>query len=80
MQSPYLTEKETIIKRLISILPYPEKWFQKKSLAELTAMYCKAERKQDRLQAPQKRAMTRINESTGDKEILTDSGEWETIY
>lgn len=41
MSSPYLIEKETLIKRLMLKMPYPRSWFDKQSIHKLQAIYNK---------------------------------------
>ena len=80
----YMTQDEIermqITEELMKIYPYTESWYLKKSLAQLIAMYHKpvpAKKKKPVITKPERKATYRINEETGDKEILTDGGHWE---
>lgn len=75
-------EKMQLVNELKKIYPYPEKWFYQRTLAQLIAMYHKPIPKKKKAKVPQKEEYKnpptfRINEETGDREILTDGGHWE---
>ena len=70
-------EKIQLVNELKKVYPYPEKWFYQKTISQLIAMYRKPITK--KVKVPQKKEYQkppsfRINEMTGDKEILTDGG------
>lgn len=73
-------EKMQLINELKKIYPYPETWFYQRTISQLIAMYRKPIPKKAKV--PQKMEYQnpptfRINEETGDREILTDGGHWE---
>ncbi|MDX9692110.1 MAG: hypothetical protein RBT45_06605 [Acholeplasmataceae bacterium] len=46
MNSPYLSEKKTLVDRLVKLYPYPRQWFENKSNHVLIALLNKKNRPQ----------------------------------
>lgn len=83
-------EKAMLIDELVKTLPYPRSWFQRRTLAQLIAIYHKPSPKNKKMvetkptpnhspDLPRPEPLTRINEETGEREIKTDGGYWEIL-
>lgn len=91
-----LIERARLIDNLKRKLPYPSKWYQSLPDEKLLAIYLqhqqdpitKPEHQQDPITKPVKESddigttdpYRRINEDTGEYEVLTDAGVWEIMY
>lgn len=77
-ESIYHEERNALIKRLTTLYPYPEKWFEYQKTSVLLAL-CYGKSKKYSAVKPPALALREVRRTNiyGDSEVLADNGEWE---